>query len=133
MYSKATEYILVLQYLLQHFLSLSGKASKPAKPLLSDKSVQSIFTGTLAISALPSFAEFYTGYLQLEGEDALEAGEGDWSTAFAIYNPKDGKRRGGWGREAGSGGWGGAAGTEYWVDPKTGIAVSWRLSVIDVG
>lgn len=50
---------------------------------------------------------------------------------MALYNPKDeDKRRGGWGRKKGSVGWGGAAGTEYWIDPKSQIAVSCVVDVI---
>lgn len=55
-------------------------------------------------------------------------GEVDWTTGMALYKPKDGCRRGGWGRHAGSVGWGGAAGTDYWMDPESGIAV--RLLIL---
>lgn len=57
-------------------------------------------------------------------DDALHPGEADWSTGMAVYQPKDGRRRGGWGRRKGSVGWGGAAGTDYWIDPESHIAVS---------
>jgi hypothetical protein len=70
--------------------------------------------------------EMYNPYLALSEETGglLQAGEVDWTTAFAIYQPKSGKRREGFGRLPGSCGWGGAAGTEYWIDREAGIAVS---------
>jgi CubicO group peptidase (beta-lactamase class C family) len=70
--------------------------------------------------------EMYNPYLALSEETGglLQAGEVDWTTAFAIYQPKSGRRREGFGRLPGSCGWGGAAGTEYWIDREAGIAVS---------
>jgi hypothetical protein len=63
-------------------------------------------------------------YLALpDDHPGFKDGEVDWTTAVALYQPEDGGRREGWGRLAGSAGWGGAAGTEYWMDPKSGIAV----------
>ena len=93
--------------------------------MLSDESAKSIFHGTLTKSAQNGIAKMFGWYLSL-GEDhpGFKDGEADWSTAIAIYQPFNGERREGWGRLAGSCGWGGAAGTEYWMDPKSGIAVS---------
>ena len=57
-----------------------------------------------------------------EWYEATEDGELDWSTGMCVYLKKE--RRGGWGRRQGSCGWMGAGGTEYWIDPKSGVAVS---------
>lgn len=66
----------------------------------------------------------YKSYWSLpDDHPGFKDGEVDWSTAVAVYQPENGERREGWGRLAGSVGWGGAAGTEYWIDPKSGIAV----------
>ena len=66
----------------------------------------------------------YKGYWSLpDDHPGFKDGEVDWTTAVALYQPENGERREGWGRLAGSVGWGGAAGTEYWMDPKSGIAV----------
>lgn len=73
----------------------------------------------------------YKGYWSLpEDHPGFKDGEVEWTTAVALYQPNDGQRREGWGRLAGSVGWGGAAGTEYWMDPKSGIAVG--LPPVDV-
>jgi len=123
-YSKTSDYALLLQYLLQHYLSLTPSAPAPSKKILSDKSVQSIFTGTLSKTALNGLSKMYKGYWSLpDDHPGFKDGEVDWSTAVAVYQPENRERREGWGRLAGSVGWGGAAGTEYWMDPKSGIAV----------
>lgn len=59
-----------------------------------------------------------------KGPDELVAGEADWTTGMALFQPKGRERRGEYGRYAGSVGWGGAAGTEYWIDPKARVSVS---------
>lgn len=128
-YSRVADWILVLQHILAHYLSLSGdKAKRPSQPLLKDETVKSLFQSTLPESAVESFCEFYSMYLGLPDSDEqkrkLESGDAGWTTAQGLYAPKDGRRRSGWGRRAGSIGWGGAAGTEYWIDPASGIAVS---------
>lgn len=126
MYSTAANYATLLQHLLAHYLSLSPNSSvpKPSNPLLSDKSVASLFKGTLAESAYQPMADILNRIRGFEGTDKLEAGEADWTTGMALYNPKKQARRGDFGRHAGSVGWGGAAGTEYWIDPVQQIAVS---------
>jgi methyl acetate hydrolase len=128
-YSKTSDYALLLQYLLKHYLSLSDSSvPAPSNKILSDESVKSIFVGTLSPSALNGLAKMYKGYWSLpDDHPGFKDGEVDWSTAVAVYQPNDGQRREGWGRLAGSAGWGGAAGTEYWMDPKCGIAVSHGL------
>lgn len=126
-YSRTSDYILLLQNLLAHYLSLtSDTVPRPDTTVLSDTSVRSLFNPTLPESAFGSLIEMYNPYLSLIDGDKLVPGEANWSTAMAIYSPKDDRRRSGWGRRAGSVGWGGAAGTEYWIDPKTGIAVSFE-------
>lgn len=123
-YSKTSDYALLLQYLLQHYLSLSSSTPAPSTKILSDTSVESIFKGTLSSSALNGLSKMYKSYWSLpDDHPGFKDGEVDWSTAVAVYQPENGERREGWGRLAGSVGWGGAAGTEYWIDPKSGIAV----------
>lgn len=95
----------------------------PEHKLLSDKSVASLFAGSLPEAALGDMAEVLNMVRGFEGKEKLQKGEADWTTGMALYAPKDGRRREGWGRRAGSVGWGGAAGTEYWIDPVSGVAV----------
>jgi CubicO group peptidase (beta-lactamase class C family) len=124
-YSKTSDYALLLQYLLRHYLSLSDPSiPTPGTKLLSDTSVTTLFRGSLPEAALPDIAEVQNLVRGFEGPNKLQPGEADWTTGMALYGPKDGRRREGWGRRAGSVGWGGAAGTEYWIDPASGIAVS---------
>ncbi len=120
-YSTSADYVKVLQHLLQHRLSLSGRASRPKTTLLSDTSLNSLFSGTLPEAGLPAITKMFEFQL---GPETFAPGEADWSTGMSVYAPKDGRRRGGYGRLAGSVGWGGAAGTQYWIDEKSGIAVS---------
>ncbi|ORY30592.1 beta-lactamase/transpeptidase-like protein [Naematelia encephala] len=125
-YSKTSDYVLLLRHLLTHYLSLRPDSHVPAptSPILSSSSVMSLFTPTLPASAYQSLLDMYNPYLSLDapGQIPLEIGEADWSTAMAIYQPRDRRPRGGFGRKAGSVGWGGAAGTEYFMDPETEIA-----------
>lgn len=122
-YSTSHDYAVILQHLLAHYVAIHSDTPRPANPILSDKSVESLFNPTLPESAKEAVAECVTHVL---GE-AIAPGEADWTTATAIYTPHDGRRRpclGMPGRHAGSIGWGGAAGTLYWIDLKAGIAVS---------
>jgi CubicO group peptidase (beta-lactamase class C family) len=96
---------------------------------LSDKSVASLFAGSLPEAALGDMAEVLNMVRGFEGKEKLQKGEADWTTGMALYAPKDGRRREGWGRRAGSVGWGGAAGTEYWIDPVSGVAVSTGITM----
>ncbi len=132
-YSKTSDYVLLLQYLLRHKLSLDqpSKTCSPRVKILSDSAIHSLFSPTLPESAYESLLSMYNPYLALtSAENMLKPGDADWSTAMAIYNPKSGRRLCGWGRLPGSVGWGGAAGTEYFIDKESGIAVSgWWLTM----
>lgn len=114
-YSCSEDYALVLQYLLQHYLSLSGQCDRPVICLLSDKSVASLFEPTLSQGGKKPIADFLG---RVVGHPVAE-GEGDWSTGMAIYlGPGvDGERN------SGSVQWGGISGTQFWIDVKAGIAV----------
>ncbi|GMK53796.1 hypothetical protein CspeluHIS016_0103820 [Cutaneotrichosporon spelunceum] len=127
-YSCSSDYIKVLCHLLQHRLSLSGRATRPKTTLLSDTSLNSLFTGTLPDAALPGIVEMFEHYFGPEEKFVL--GEANWSTGMAVYAPNDGRRRAGFGRLAGSVGWGGAAGTQYWIDEAAGIAVVFTTQVL---
>jgi CubicO group peptidase (beta-lactamase class C family) len=126
-YSKTSDYVLLLQYLLRQKLALENPSRVTPSPvkILSDDAIRSLFSPTLPESAYESLLAMYNPYLaNSAAEDMLKPGDADWSTAMAIYKPKNGRRRGGWGRLPGSVGWGGAAGTEYFIDVESGIAVS---------
>ncbi|GFZ50619.1 hypothetical protein JCM24511_08377 [Saitozyma sp. JCM 24511] len=130
-YSKTSDYALLLQHLLRHYLSLSDSSvPAPEHKLLSDKSVASLFAGSLPEAALGDMAEVLNMVRGFEGKEKLQKGEADWTTGMALYAPKDGRRREGWGRRAGSVGWGGAAGTEYWIDPVSGVAAVWTTQML---
>jgi methyl acetate hydrolase len=127
-YSTTENYNRVLQHLMAHYLSLSDpNVVRPAKPLLSDQSVASLFKGTLPESAYQPMADILSRIRGFKGAEALGAGEADWTTGMALYLPKGRSRRGDYGRHSGSVGWGGAAGTEYWIDPTAQISVSYCL------
>ncbi|KLT44536.1 beta-lactamase/transpeptidase-like protein, partial [Cutaneotrichosporon oleaginosum] len=126
-YSTSADYIRVLQHLLQHRLSLAGRAPRPKTTLLSDTSLSSLFTGTLPDAALSGIAKMFD--FQLGGEEFVP-GEASWSTGMGVYAPKDGRRRGGYGRLSGSVGWGGAAGTQYWIDETSGIAAVFTTQIL---
>ncbi|BEJ13888.1 hypothetical protein CspHIS471_0310620 [Cutaneotrichosporon sp. HIS471] len=127
-YSSSSDYIKVLHHLLQHRLSLSGRATRPETTLLSDTSLNSLFTGTLPDPALPAIVKMFEW--TFGPEEKFELGEANWSTGMAIYAPTDGRRRAGFGRLAGSVGWGGAAGTQYWIDEAAGIAAVFTTQVL---
>ncbi len=113
-YSKTSDYVLLLQYLLSHKAHLDDPSSPEAKvKILSDASVRSLFEPTLPTSAQESLIKMYNPYLDIQPSEGglLQPGDANWSTAMAIYKPQDGRRRSGWGRLSGSVGWGGAAGT----------------------
>jgi hypothetical protein len=98
--------VLLLQYLLRHKQSLDNPTAFPPPPtkILSDDSVQSIFTGTLPPSAWPGMVEMYNPFFALSEETSglLQYGDVDWTTAFAVYQPKSGRRKEGFGRLPGS-------------------------------
>ena len=121
-YSRTCDYVLLLQHLLRHYLSLqySSSVSPPANPILSKTSVKSLFTGTLSDQAKPAMEKMLARYLDAE----VGTGEADWTTAMSLFVPTPANKTREWGRKSGSVGWGGAAGTAYWIDPKTQIAVS---------
>ncbi|KAI9634759.1 beta-lactamase/transpeptidase-like protein [Dioszegia hungarica] len=133
-YSTTENYARLLQHLMAHYLSLSDSSvPRPASPLLSDASVASLFKGTLAESAYQPMADILNRIRGFTGADTLEAGEADWTTGMAIFQPKGRARRGDFGRHAGSVGWGGAAGTEYWIDPSAQISVVWTTQMLPTG
>lgn len=122
-YSTSSNYTVVLQNLLQHHLSLSGKRPRPKVTLLSDKSVSSLFEPSLPEAAKKGMAT--TLSMVMGGEVAV--GDADWTTGMSIYL---GPRRDGT-RHPGTVGWGGAAGTQYWIDEAAGIAVSNKSNFAD--
>lgn len=111
-YSTVADYVLLLQHLLSHYTAPSTTSSS-----LVGSQLSSLFQPSLAASArknlTATFGEWY---------EAKEDGELDWTTGMCLYNKTE--RRGGWSRRQGSVGWMGAASTEYFIDPKSGIAVS---------
>ena len=122
-YSKTSDYVLLLQYLLQHYLSFSSPTHQRfAEPILSDESIKSLFTGTLSAEAKPAMERMLSSYLDSD----VGSGEADWTTGMALYTPHDSNKARAWGRKSGSVSWGGAAGTVYWMDPVSQIAVSPR-------
>ncbi|KAK4685931.1 hypothetical protein P7C73_g4204, partial [Tremellales sp. Uapishka_1] len=121
-FSNTTDYVTLLQYLLAHYLSLNDPSIVVPTKILSDASVASLFHRTLPDSAKDAMCEMFNGYIAVTGEWRVTRDEVDWSTGMCIYLPSDGRQREGWGRHGGSVGWGGAAGTEYWIDPKYGVA-----------
>lgn len=125
-YSHTGDYSRILQHLLAHYLSLSDSSvHRPSSPLLSDKSVESLFKGTLDPRAYEGIAKMMTIVRGFGGDDGLKPGEADWTTGMALFQPEAGRGSSELsnGRKSGSVGWGGAAGTEYWIDPVSKIAV----------
>ena len=126
-YSHTGDYARILQYILAHYLSLSDSSvPRPSSPLLSDKSVASLFKGTLDPRGYAGIADLMSKIRGFGGEDGLRAGEADWTTGMALFKPEEGRQSAEMsaGRKSGSVGWGGAAGTESWIDPVSKIAVS---------
>lgn len=130
-FSNVTDYIKVLQHLLKLKRSIDHPDSDaypyPDDAILSRKMAASLFQPTLSDSAKVGMAEL-VNLIRKPSSDGpehdLKPEDTDWTTGMCLYDPKNGRRYGGFGRQPGSVGWGGAAGTEYWIDPKTGIAVS---------
>lgn len=102
--------------------------------MLSDKSVESLFKGTLDPRAYDGIAVMMSKIRGFGGEDGLNAGEADWTTGMALFLPDESRTSEAMssGRKSGSVGWGGAAGTEYWIDPASGIAVSLRATILQI-
>lgn len=125
-YSNTGDYIKLLHHLLVQRLFLLGQVPKKSSvTILSDESIKSLFKPSLPDSALPGMAAMLNRwFMQTDQEGLLEAGDANWGTAVAMYTPRDGRPRGGFGRKPNTIGWGGAAGTEFWIDPSAGIAVS---------
>lgn len=128
-YSTTTDYTKLLQELLRLFRIPEDQYSK--NPLLTRRSVRSLFEGTLPESAKESVANIMNMRPPQAGDSAA-SGEWDWSTGMVVWSPKDGRRlgkddqaeEGGWGRRTGSCGWFGAAGTMYFIDPQSNLTVS---------
>ncbi|ORX37917.1 beta-lactamase/transpeptidase-like protein [Kockovaella imperatae] len=127
-YSRTCDYVLLLQHLMRHYLSLdsSSNVTPPAHPLLSDSSVKSLFYGTLSQEARPAMEKMLSWYLDTD----ISSGEADWTTGMSLYAPREGNTTRTWGRKRGSVGWGGAAGTMYWIDPTSQIAVVWTTQML---
>ncbi|KAJ9114884.1 hypothetical protein QFC20_001256 [Naganishia adeliensis] len=125
-YSTTTDYTKLLQELLRLFRIPEDQY--PKNPLLTRRSVRSLFEGTLPESAKESVANVMNMRPPQEGDSAA-SGEWDWSTGMVVWSPKDGRRlgkddqaeEGGWGRRTGSCGWFGAAGTMYFIDPQSNL------------
>lgn len=130
-YSTAEDYCKFLQHCLQLHLALSLPESEwPKDALLSRKSAATLFSRSLPESALPSLAAMLS--MTARPKD-INPGEADWSSAFQLYLPEDGRRWDGYGRKAGSGGWAGAAGSWYWVDPESRVCVSEGFGIFGAG
>lgn len=122
LYSTSSDFIKLLHHLLQHKLSLTRRAPRPKSPLLSDASLDMLFTGRLSDQLTQHVITMFA--FGFGTDETFALGEGNWSAGMAMYTPKDGRRRMGWGRRASSVGWGGSAGAEYWIDVDSGLAVS---------
>lgn len=132
-YSTTSDYTKLLQELLKLFRTPEERY--PNGALLSRKSVQSLFQGSLPESA----KEALTNVMNMrppQPEDLVAPGTWDWSTGLAVWSPADGRRlgrdddaeEGGWGRRSGAAGWFGAAGTMYFIDPQSNLTVRFLLN-----
>lgn len=106
---------------------LASQSGDDPNGLLSARSFRELFTDSLAPDADPENF-FASTKSQTYHDPALFEHTAEESRRLGhsvglVINKKDSC----WGRRAGSGCWDGAAKTQYWLDPKTGVAVNTDL------
>lgn len=109
---------------------LASNDPNNSKPLLSQTTFKALFTEALPKGYEAKCREGIVAQLQngqwLDPElSANGTGKYLGHTLGLMINLKDSA----FGRKAGSGCWGGAAKTQFWIDPSTGIAVSYASTL----
>jgi methyl acetate hydrolase len=115
LFGTLADYLGILRAVLQ---SDPSSPHRSDKPLISPESFKELFTGCIQTEAgKKAIVEMVSrpGYFEPPATPANT----DHSVGFML-NLEDFTGR----RKQGSGSWSGAAKTQFWVDPKTGIAVS---------
>lgn len=111
LHSTMHDYSLLLQHLLQ--LAPSATVTPKVPRILSERSWASLFEGTLGKEAKAQLEVTRRAKVPVEGVN--------WSTGLFV-NEVDWEGR----RKKGSAGWGGLAHTHFFLDPESGVAVSWK-------
>lgn len=95
---------------------------KDGKPLLSDKAYAELWKGCVSDDGKKEIVNMVSKPAYFDPPASVN--NVDHSVGF-LLNKEDfvGRRKGG------SGSWSGAAKTQFWIDPKSGLAVSvkWRV------
>lgn len=121
LFGTLADYLVILRAILQADPSSPHRSDKP---IISPESYKELFTGCVQTQVGKAAIFEMVGRAAYFDPPATENNV-DHSVGWMI-NLEDFTGR----RKAGSGSWSGAAKTNFWVDPKTGIAVSSRVDVL---